>query len=73
MKAMLSVRTTKEEEELIKKFASFQGLSVSSLLKQAVMEKIEDEYDLKLYQEAKKRDEKSYDINDVANDLGIKL
>ncbi|MDR1473508.1 MAG: DUF1778 domain-containing protein [Lactobacillales bacterium] len=70
---MLSVRTTKEEEELIKKFASFQGLSVSSLLKQAVMEKIEDEYDLKLYQEAKKRDEKSYDINDVANDLGIKL
>ncbi len=48
----ISVRFSKEYENIIKKYAEIKGLSVSELLRKSVMERIEDEIDLRLYKEA---------------------
>lgn len=55
---MISIRCSSEDENLIKKFAAIKKQSVSEFLRQAALEKIEDEYDLKLvkdYLEKKKK------------------
>lgn len=54
----ISVRLSDEESELFKKYARLNNLTVSELIRQAVMERIEDEYDLEVYNEAMKEYEK---------------
>ena len=44
---VLSVRMSKEEEELIKAYCELHGLKASTALKEALLEKIEDEYEIK--------------------------
>jgi uncharacterized protein (DUF1778 family) len=41
------VRLTNEEVQLIKRYAALKRLSVSDVVRTAVLEKIEDEFDLK--------------------------
>lgn len=48
----ISVRLSKEDTELIKKYAEINNISLSDLIRNAVIEKIEDEYDLKCYYDA---------------------
>ncbi|NLZ75804.1 MAG: CopG family transcriptional regulator [Erysipelotrichia bacterium] len=57
----ISLRVTKEEEKLFRDYAKFHGITVSELIRTAVLEKIENEIDindfdesLKIYQENKK-------------------
>ena len=45
----ISVRLSTKETELIKKYAELRKVSVSELIRQTVMERIEDEYDLAAY------------------------
>lgn len=47
--ANISLRIPKEERELIEAYAKLQGMTVSEVFRSAVMEKIEDEYDLAIY------------------------
>lgn len=49
----ISVRLKSEEEVTIKKYAALKNISVSELVRQAVLEKIEDEFDLAAYKKAK--------------------
>ena len=42
-----SVRMSKEEEELIRAYCELHGINISTALKQALLEKIEDEYEIK--------------------------
>lgn len=48
----ISVRLNDRDTELFKKYAEIFGLSVSEMVRQAVMEKIEDEFDLQCYYKA---------------------
>lgn len=48
----ISLRLSDEDTMLIKKYAELNRMSVSDLIRQTVMERIEDEYDLKSYEEA---------------------
>lgn len=48
----ISVRLNEEDTELFKKYAELNNVSLSEMIRNAVLEKIEDEYDLKCYQEA---------------------
>jgi stalled ribosome rescue protein Dom34 len=52
MKMSISVRLNEKEAILIKKYAKLNGISVSELVRRTVLEKIEDEYDLKAYEKA---------------------
>lgn len=51
---MISLRLDEHEEALIKAYAKANNLSISELIRRSVIEKIEDEIDLKLYDEAMK-------------------
>lgn len=48
----VSVRLNNEDTELFKKYAEMHNISLSDLVRNAVLEKIEDEYDLQCYEKA---------------------
>ena len=48
----ISLRLNEQDTELIKRYAEFNKVSVSELIRRVVLEKIEDEYDLKEYEKA---------------------
>ena len=48
----ISVRLSDKDTELIKTYAKMNNISLSDLIRNAVLEKIEDEYDLNVYYEA---------------------
>ena len=48
----ISVRLNEEDSKLIKVYAQMHNISLSDLIRNSVLEKIEDEYDLECYQKA---------------------
>ena len=70
---MLSIRCSSEDENLIKKFAAIKKQRVSEFLRQAALEKIEDEYDWKLVKDYLDKKEKMsfYSADEVEKELGI--
>lgn len=70
----ISVRLNDEDTELFKKYAELNNISLSDLIRNAVMEKIEVEYDLKCYEEAITEHRKNpitYSIDEVKKELGL--
>ncbi len=48
----ISLRLTEQESLLIKKYAEFKKMNVSELIRQTVLERIEEEFDLTAYEQA---------------------
>ena len=70
----ISVRLNEEDTELIKTYAEMNNISLSDLIRTAILEKIEDEYDLKCYEKAIKeyrKKPKTYTIEEVKEELDI--
>lgn len=70
----ISVRLTDEEAQLIKRYAALKRLSVSDVVRNAVLEKIEDEFDLKTALQAleeHKRNPVTYTHDEVKRILEI--
>ena len=70
----ISVRLSKEDSELIKAYAKMNNISLSDLIRNTLLEKIEDEYDLKSYEKAIKeynRNPKTYTLDEVKKELGL--
>ena len=70
----ISVRLSDKDTELIKAYANMNNISLSDLVRIAVLEKIEDEYDLKSYYEAMKeynKNPKTYTMDEVKKELGL--
>ena len=73
--AVTSVRLTEEESGLIRSYCAIHGISMSDALKRALIEHIEDEFDLAEFESAKKRYEEkpvSYSLEEVRKELGLK-
>ena len=71
----ISLRLNNEDSLLIKKYAELKKMSVSELVRQSVMDRIEDEYDLKAYQKAMenfRKDPTTYSLDEVERELGLK-
>ena len=51
----ISLRMDEEDEKLIKEYAKTKNITASSLIRNAVLEKIEDEIDMDLYHIAMKQ------------------
>ena len=71
----ISVRLSEEDTKLFKKYAELLGVSVSEMVRQSVLERIEDDYDLKAYEEALeefKKDQVTYSLDEVERELGLK-
>ena len=70
----ISLRLSEEDTNLIKDYAKINNMSVSDLIRQAVIEKIEDEIDLAAYNkavEAYKKNPKTYTLEEVEKELGL--
>ena len=72
----LSIRVSEKEKELISNYAKLNNVSISKIIKDTLLEKIEEEFDLKLYEESYQEyldDPVTYSLEEVADELGIKL
>lgn len=70
----ISLRLSEEDTALIKKYAELNRMSVSELIRQSVIERIEDEYDLKAYEKAMaehKKNPVTYSLDEVERELGL--
>ena len=64
----ISIRVSEKEAKLIKKYAELNGTTVSEVMRQAILSKIEDEFDIFLYEQAYKEYEenpKTYTIEEA--------
>lgn len=71
----LSIRLSDDEAKLIKTFASMHNITVSELVRRSVLEKIEDEYDIRAYEAAMKEFEKdptTWTLDEVEKELGLR-
>lgn len=70
----MSIRLNEEDHELFKAYAAMHGITVSELVRQSVMEHIEDEHDLKLAEKAYAdflADPVTYSHEEVKKELGL--
>lgn len=70
----ISVRLSDKDTELIKTYAEMNNISLSDLVRNAIIEKIEDEYDLECYEKAIKefnKNPKTYTMEEVKKELGL--
>ncbi|MBR1811955.1 MAG: ribbon-helix-helix protein, CopG family [Clostridia bacterium] len=70
----VSVRLKEEDTALFKKYAALNNISLSDMIRNAVLEKIEDEYDLESYEKAiaeYKANPVTYSHEDVARMLDL--
>ena len=70
----ISLRLNDDDTMIIKKYAELNKLTVSELIRQTVMERIEDEYDLEAFNKAMKEYKEtgiSYSLEEVEKELGI--
>lgn len=70
----ISIRLSDKDTELIKRYAKLNNISVSDLVRIAVLEKIEDEYDLRVYEEAMeeyKVNPKTYSLEEAIKELDL--
>lgn len=59
---------------LFKKYAELNGITISELVRQSVIERIEDEYDLKAYEKAMaeyKVNPVTHSLDEVERELGL--
>lgn len=71
----ISIRLSEEDAMLIKKYAEMHNISVSELVRQSGFDRIEDEYDLKAYNDALAEfqiDSTTYTLDEVEKELGLK-
>ena len=70
----ISLRFNEKEALLIKKYAELNKLSVSDLIRQAVMDRIETEYDLEMFDKAMaeyRENHVTYSLDYVEKELGL--
>lgn len=70
----LSIRLTNEEYKSLQKYALMKNLSLSKALKGAFFEKLEDEYDIKAFDNAYvkfKNNQKTYSTDEVRKKITI--
>ena len=71
----ISLRLNDSDSALIKKYAEINGISISDLVRQSVMERIENELDLSAYEKAMaeyRTDPTTYTLDEVEKELGLR-
>mgnify|MGYP003535846574 FL=1 len=71
----ISLRLNPKDEKLIKTYASMKHMSVSEVVRRAVIEQIEDEFDIREYFEAKAEFDRypvTFTLEEVEKELGFR-
>ena len=72
--SIISIRLNPTEERIFAEYAKFHGKNLSSLLKESLIEKMEEEFDIKSLAEAKEYNKKhteTYTHEQVKKELGL--
>lgn len=70
----ISLRLSERDSNLFKRYADMNGITVSELVRQSVLMRIEDEYDLQAYDRALadfRADPVTYSLDEVEKELGL--
>ena len=70
----LVIKLTEQEKEIAESYAYMHSLSIEEAFKQALFEKIEDEYDLKVYEEVYREYQENpitYSFDELMSELGL--
>ena len=76
METTMTVRLSGEDKSLITRYAQIKGVSVSDLVREAILERIEDEIDMELYRQGMEeflKNPLTYSFEEVAKDIGLDL
>lgn len=66
----MTIRMNEQDAELVRKFAHFEGVTISDFARAAILEKIEDSYDLQELREAVARDSgERFSIDEILDEL----
>ncbi|HNZ40298.1 MAG TPA: DUF6290 family protein [Clostridia bacterium] len=71
----ISIRLNDTDAQLIRKYAEMKGMSISELVRQSVIERIEDEFDLKVYEATLaeyKANPVTYTLDEVEKELELR-
>ena len=70
----ISLRLNERDSDLFKRYAEMNGISVSELVRQSVLARIEEEFDLQAYDKAMAayhEDPVTYSLDEVEKELGL--
>lgn len=70
----ISLRLNDRDLNLFKRYAEMNGITISELVRQSVLARIEDEYDLQAYDKALAdfhADPVTYSLDEVEKELGL--
>lgn len=67
----ISLRLNDRDDELVRKFAAIHNLSVSEVIRNAIIEKIENEIDVELFDKAVAETQAVYSLDETKKKLGI--
>lgn len=66
----MTVRMSDEDAALVRKYADFEGITISDFARSAILEKIEDSYDLQELREAIAEDTgERFSVDEVLEEL----
>ncbi|NLB43382.1 MAG: CopG family transcriptional regulator [Clostridiales bacterium] len=71
----ISLRLSKEDSALIRKYAEMKKMTISEVIRQTMLEQIENEFDLQLYEQAMKEylaNPVTYSLDEMEKELGLK-
>ncbi len=71
----ISIRLTPDEAELIKAYAKIKNQSVSEVIRRAIIDQIEDEYDLEVYEKAMaeyRENPVTYSLDEIEKEMGLR-
>lgn len=69
--ATISLRVDDRDSKLIRDYAKLKKTSVSDLMRNAIIEKIEDEIDVENFDRVLANMEKTHSLDDVKKELGL--
>jgi uncharacterized protein (DUF1778 family) len=67
----ISLRLSEKDNKLIKQYASLHNITVSELFRNAVIDLIETEIDIEVYNQAVAESEATYTLEEVKKELGF--
>ena len=69
--ATISLRLSEKDNELIKQYASLRNTTVSELIRNVVIDLIENEIDIEVYKKAVAESQTTYSLEEVKKELGF--
>lgn len=71
---VVSIRMTEEEKQLVESYAKINGLTLTDAIKKAILERIEEDFDIALFDNAfreYKKNPKTYSLEDIKKEFDL--